>query len=491
LAIKPLAVLAGCKLPMLPDGHSALKSQAFQTAELRSECIRITVLLTVFGSLLGLVAIRGVIYVAHGYHGTAWPFALILAVMTAYELVWLRSVRRAIHLGREVSRATWTANILVESLLPTTALFLQIHTSLTGPRWTLTSPAVLAYFLLIILSTLHLDPGLSRLAGGFSAAGYAVVSLYVLVRFPEVAADHNLLVYGTCLTYAACLLIGGFTAGAVAGQIRRHVLAALDEAESRAKIEHDLDLARSIQQGLLPKTPPGIAGFDIAGWNQPADQTGGDYFDWQQLTDGRLALTIADVTGHGIASALGMTGCRAYARAALATDADLRSLIAHLNGLLYEDLPTEKFVTLAAGVLDPEKATLHLISAGHGPLLFYSAAEDRFRTYDAQGPPLGLLPGFSYCDAQLLRFAPGDMLVLVTDGLVEWANVDDEDFGEKRLKEAIRAHRDLPAAAIISGVYAAVRKFAGSTPQLDDLTALVVKRVGAPIRAPTDSENNH
>jgi serine phosphatase RsbU (regulator of sigma subunit) len=462
---------------MLPEGHSVLKSQAFRAAELRSERIRITVLLTVFGSLLGLVLIRGVIYLAHGYHRAAWPLVLILAAMTAYELVWLRSVRRAINLRQEVSRATWAANILIESLLPTAALFLQLHTSFAGPRWTLASPAVLAYFLLIILSTLHLDSGLSRLAGVFSAAGYAAVAIYVFLLYPEVAAGETLLVYGTCFSYAACLLLGGFSAGAVASQIRLHVLATLNEAESRAKIEHDLGLARLIQQGLLPKTPPNIEGFDIAGWNQPADETGGDYFDWQKLADGRIAVTIADVTGHGIASALGMTACRSYARAAFATDSDLRSFVARLNGLLYEDLPSEKFVTLAAGLLDPEDSTLHLISAGHGPLLFYSAAEDRFRSYDAQGPPLGLLPGFSYCGPQMVKFAPGDILVLVTDGLVEWANADDEDFGEDRIKKVIRAHRDLPSAAIIAELYAAVVKFAGAMPQLDDLTALVVKRV--------------
>src|SRR5262249_45791339 len=156
--------------------------------------------------------------------------------------------------------------------------------------------------------------------------------------FPDAAAGQKVLVYSTSFAYTAFLLIGGFAGGAVANQIRLHVLAALHEAESRARIERDLDLARSIQQGLLPKAPPRIDGFGIGGGNQPADETGGDYFDWQQLTDGRIAVTVADVTGHGIGPALGMTGCRAYARAAFVTEPDLRSFLARLNQHLYEDL---------------------------------------------------------------------------------------------------------------------------------------------------------
>ncbi len=171
-----------------------------------------------------------------------------------------------------------------------------------------------------------------------------------------------------------------------------------------------------------------------------------------------------------------MAICRAYARAGFATGYDLRRLFDRLNKLLYEDLPPEKFVTLAAGFLSPEDATLQLISAGHGPLLFYSAANDCVRSYDPQGLPLGLLPQSSYGCPESVNFAPGDILVVVTDGLVEWANHNDEDFGSERLKEVIRTYHDMPADRIISQLYSAVTKFAGGIPQADDLTALVVKR---------------
>jgi serine phosphatase RsbU (regulator of sigma subunit) len=456
-----------------------INSKAFRLTELRSECIRVAATLVVFGGLLALVLIRAITSLANGLRGEAWPFGLLLAVFTAYELVWLRFVKRALKSAQAISKPTWVAGILAESLLPTIALVLQLHTSLIGPHRALTSPVVHAYFLLIILSTLHLDSGLSRTAGALSAGGYAAVSAYTVVRFPEAAAYDPLVTYGTWISYAVFLLLGGFAAGAVAQQIRLYVIRALREAESQAKIaalEHDLDIARSIQQGLLPKVPPQAHGFDIAGWNKPADETGGDYFDWQQLPDGRVAVMIADVTGHGIGPALCMAACRAYARAGLLIETDPGRFLTRLNQLLYEDLPSEKFVTMGVGLLDPAEGTLHLISAGHGPLLFFSSAEGQIRRYDAQGPPLGILPRLSYGGAQTLKFASGDILVLVTDGFIEWANAKDEEFGQNRLEEVIRECRDLPPENILSELYSRIVRFAGSMPQPDDLTVLVVKR---------------
>jgi len=459
---------------------SELETTSFQTAKIRAEWARVAALLGVFAGLLALVLIRGFLSLAAGHRGEAWPFILLLAAMTSYELARLRIIRQAIALGRRVSRARWIFNIFIESLLPTIALFLQIHTQSFGPARTLTSPVVLGCLLLILLSTLHLDPVLSRLAGIFSAGGYAAAAIWIFVEFPETAAGAPLVVYGSSMSYVGFLLVGGFAAGAVSRQIRLYVVAALRDAEHRAKIaqfEHDLGMARSIQQGLLPISPPCISGFDVAGWNEPADETGGDYFDWQQLPDGRVAVTVADVTGHGIGSALLMSACRAYARSGFAADADLQKLLGRLNRLLHQDLPPEKFVTLVAGVLDPNYSTGQLISAGHGPLLFYSSAEDTFLCIDAQGPPLALLPGITYKPAETLKFDRGDVLVLLTDGFIEWENASGDDFGIDRIKAVVRAHRDKGPAAIIAELRAAVIGFAGNTPQLDDLTALIVKKL--------------
>lgn len=463
---------------------SDIRSRAFEIAELRSERNRVGALLGVLGGLLALVLVRAGMSWAEGHRGEAWPFALLLAMMTAYELVWRRFVVRALETGGSVSRSKWIGNTAVELLLPTLALILQVHTPSFGPHRALTSPVILVFLLFIILSTLHLDPVLSVLNGILSAVGYAATAIYVFLVFPEVTASEPLLVYTTSFSVSAFLLLGGFAAGAVARQIRQHVIAALDEAENRARLaqfEQVLGLARSIQQGLLPRKPPVIEEFDVAGWNQPADETGGDYFDWQELADGRVAVTVADVTGHGIASALIMSACRAYARAGLAVDPDPQRYLRRLNQLLHEDLPTEKFVTLVSGLLDPSHARMQLISAGHGPLLFYSPKTDTFRSIDAQGPPLGLLSNWSYGTAQNLEFDIGDILVLVTDGFIEWTNASGEDFGVDRLEKVVRENRDQRSETIISELHSTILKFAGTMPQNDDLTALVVKRV----------QNNH
>ena len=190
-----------------PKVDSEFQSEAFQQATLRSERARVLALLGVFGSLLVLVLIRGGMSLAQGHRGEAWPFALLLAVMTAYEALWLRFVGRAIGSGREVSTTIWTASIFVESLFATAAIFLQIYTPLVGPHRALTSPAVLGYFLFIILSTLHLHPGLSRLAGVFSAAGYVAVAIYIFSTVPgdrqrrgAAGLRYSLLVY----SFSAC-----------------------------------------------------------------------------------------------------------------------------------------------------------------------------------------------------------------------------------------------------------------------------------------------
>src|SRR5262249_15242367 len=141
---------------------------------------------------------------------------------------------------------------------------------------------------------------------------------------------------------AFLLLITGLAGAWVAREIRRHVEAALGEAEARRQVERmerDLSVARSIQRALPPHAAPQSPGFAIAGWNRPADETGGDYYDWQALPDGNWIVTLADVSGHGIGPALVTAACRAYVRASGAERGDLASLTGRINRLLADDLP--------------------------------------------------------------------------------------------------------------------------------------------------------
>ena len=186
------------------------------------------------------------------------------------------------------------------------------------PYQVLVAPAVLIYFLFIILSTLRLSEGLSILTGLMSALGYLCLTFYIEENYKASRVELGGFPLSIYIVYASLIFIAGVIAALVTGQIRRYVVAALRQAELEnelKEVNHDLDIARSIQQGLLPTHAPSLDDYDLAGWNQPANQTGGDYFDWQSLPDGRLAISLADATGHGIGPALVGTSCRAYARA--------------------------------------------------------------------------------------------------------------------------------------------------------------------------------
>lgn len=266
------------------------------------------------------------------------------------------------------------------------------------------------------------------------------------------------------------------TLGAQAGvAIERQGL--LEQYAVKQRIERDLNIAREIQQGLLPKTPPDLPGFEIAGWNRSADETGGDCFDWLRLPGGLLAISIGDATGHGIGPALVAAEARALLRGTLMQSRDLARVVPQINDLLGEDLREGTFVTAFIGLLDPEASLVDYVSAGHGPLLVYGGADDTFTEIPTHGLPLGLMPEMEYDPPTRVPLAPGDMLLLFTDGFFEWSRPDGEQFGTDRLTDVVRRHRDLPAAEIIRLVYAAVVEFSEGTKQADDCTAVLVKRV--------------
>jgi phosphoserine phosphatase RsbU/P len=265
------------------------------------------------------------------------------------------------------------------------------------------------------------------------------------------------------------------TLGAQAGvAIERQGL--LEQYAVKQRIERDLNIAREIQQGLLPKAPPDLPGFEIAGWNRSADETGGDCFDWLRLPGGHLAISIGDATGHGIGPALVAAEARALLRGTLMQSRDLARVVPQINDLLGEDLREGTFVTAFIGLLDPVKSSVEYVSAGHGPLLVYTAADDAFTEIPTHGLPLGLMPEVEFDPPTHVPLAPGDMLLLFTDGFFEWSRPDGEQFGTDRLTDIVRRHRDLPVADLIALVYAAVVEFSEGTKQADDCTAVIVKR---------------
>ena len=453
-----------------------LESDAFYRATLNSEWYRIVGLLGVLGALMVYTFVRGAMV---GGFRLLWIQTAILALVIAHELQVLFAVRKALRSDKEISHVTWAINVVVESQLPTLALVLLLISQWMTPYQVLVAPAVLIYFLFIILSTLRLSVGLSILTGLMSALGYLCLTFYIEENFKALRVELGGFPVSIYIVYASLIFIAGVIAALVTAQIRRYVVAALRQAELEnelKEVNHDLDIARSIQQGLLPTHAPSLDDYDLAGWNQPANQTGGDYFDWQSLPDGRLAISLADATGHGIGPALVGTSCRAYARASFVSSNGHDQVLERLNGLLADDLSSNRFVTFAVVFLNPKDATLEILSAGHGPILWYQYEPDKFESLEAQGIPLGMIAGITYEKAEVRRMSAGDMIVLVTDGFYEWENPQGEEFGVGRLERTIRQARDCSATDVIARLREAVENFCQGTEQKDDLTAVVLKR---------------
>jgi serine phosphatase RsbU (regulator of sigma subunit) len=453
-----------------------LDSLAFRKALLQSERRRIYGIIVFLLVFTLASALRILIFGSHMN-----PLGIpALLVVVAYELWILSAVNRSLNTGGEVSEVLLFFSIIFEIAVIAFGIACFSSPRLAFEYRPIATPWVLALFPVLMLSVLRLNPRLSRISGVVAALGY-LSSAYYLGWRPSFTELRQHTIEQTAVTfYAILILASGFIAAIISEEIRKHVQAALHEAETESQlkqVQHDLDIARSIQQSLLPRIRPSIPGLEISGWNLPADATGGDYFDWKRLRDGRLVVTLADVTGHGLGPALLASVCRAYSRSGFDTHADVLQALQHINRFFGEDLPSATFATFVAAVCSGESGNVEMLSAGHGPLFVYSSTRDAFDQFEAQTIPLGILPELSSSAPLQLHLEPNDMIVLATDGFFEWENDKGEDFGVVRLTDTIRATRHLPPEQIIAEIYSAVKKFSNGTRQLDDLTAVVIKRV--------------
>ena len=255
------------------------------------------------------------------------------------------------------------------------------------------------------------------------------------------------------------------------------------EAESRLRRqEADRHIAGAIQQGLLPKAMPRVAGFQVAGRLASAEQVGGDCFDFIPLRVGgqeRLVALVGDASGHGIAAALLMAETRAYLRALALTCADVGTLLTLSNQRLAGDpLADYFFVTLFLLCLDPATRSLVHASAGHCPGYVLDSQGRTKAVLASTGCPLGINPAHTFPTGPLTALEPGDLLLLFTDGIVEATSPDGELFGLERTLSIVRAHRREAPDAILDALFHAVGDFSGHQLQ-DDLTAVILKAEGA------------
>jgi len=462
---------------------SELQSQspAFQQALRQSERLRIYLLLALLAFILVLRGTRTLLAPTPDNLATLYMFLTLIGFLGAIEFVTLYALGRAIRDSKPLAKIFWFLNIFLEIALPAVSIASAASSVILAGYRPLANPSFLIYFLLLMLTILRLDPPLSVLCGFLAAGSYLAAAFHLGWRPLQQSVEGS--IYSpqkNVITYAVSLIVVGITAAVVAREFRAQVEAALREAETRREMEnlqHDLDVARSIQQSLLPHSMPQVAGWDIAAWNQPADQTGGDYYDWQPLPSGKFVTALADVTGHGIGPALLASVCRAYARTNFRNQDSFPKAMEEINSAVAADVREGRFITFVAAIFGPESSTVELLSAGHAPLFLYTLKSDRFDLMEANGLPLGISDAFASDPPYCLQLASGDLLLLATDGFFEWANAGQERFGTERLAQTIRAAREKPAAGIISDLHQEVLRFAAGTKQMDDLTAIVLKRV--------------
>jgi PAS domain S-box-containing protein len=262
------------------------------------------------------------------------------------------------------------------------------------------------------------------------------------------------------------------------GEITHFVSVMRDMTERIMLREREIEmrLGSSVQKRLFPQAPPVVPGYDIAGAVAPASATCGDYYDFIPLPDGRLALGIADVSGHGVGSALIMTAMRAYLRSLTGTLSSVERLAGELNRLLLADLEEQRFVTMILVLLDGATGTLNWANLGH-PTGYVLDRTGVVKAELASGcRPLGLFPDLTCSAGAPIALEPGDALVLLTDGILEATSPDGREFGGAAALDVLRAARDRSADEMAARLIAEARLFAQGQPQDDDLTAVVCKR---------------
>ena len=244
------------------------------------------------------------------------------------------------------------------------------------------------------------------------------------------------------------------------------------------RMRHELAIARQIQLGSLPSVTPQIAGLDIAGLSTPALEVGGDFFDYLDGTGKDVMVIVGDVSGKGTSAALYMSKVQGILRSLHQFSLAPHDLFLRANRLLCADLQKNSFITASAALFLPKARHLKLVRAGHLPLYRYCAADARVERIVPRGLGLGL-SNASIFATELEEFTqpyiPGDVFVLVTDGVTEARNPSGDEYGEDRLSAAIAAAAQLPALAIRDRIMADLSAFGAGTDPHDDQTIVVVR----------------
>jgi serine phosphatase RsbU (regulator of sigma subunit) len=255
------------------------------------------------------------------------------------------------------------------------------------------------------------------------------------------------------------------------------------QALEKERLEREMQLAADIQRRILPRGAPEVPGYDLVGWNRPARQIGGDYYDLFQRQDGRVGLVVGDVSGKGMPAALMVSTLHSALHLLLDQVGVGPALLEMLNRHVFESSTSNKFITLLLAELEPSSGRLTYLNAGHNPALLLrhcasagdAADEVRVEELGASGLPIGVLSGSRF-QARGVTLEPGDLLCIYSDGITEAEALDDEEFGTARLLALLREHRCSPLPELLEAIQTATGSFSAGLPQGDDQTLVLLRR---------------
>jgi sigma-B regulation protein RsbU (phosphoserine phosphatase) len=243
-------------------------------------------------------------------------------------------------------------------------------------------------------------------------------------------------------------------------------------------VQHSLTIAQEIQQSLLPAEDPNVPGLDIAGRSQYCESTGGDYFDFidvSTLDDRKLLIAVGDVVGHGVGAALLMAAARAAVRSHARLEVHLANLMRKVNHVLSEDRRHNQFMTLVLMVIDPVTQTIRWANAGHDPAIIYRARTGTIEQLHGGDIPLGIETDIKYENYEFAGIEPGDVMIIGTDGIWDTRNDAGDRFGKERLQDVIRQNAMLGSAEIARRLEEVLGEYRQCRPPVDDVTFVIVK----------------
>ena len=263
------------------------------------------------------------------------------------------------------------------------------------------------------------------------------------------------------------------------GQLAQSFNEAVPQLEDRMKVRQALALAMDVQQNLLPQEAPQIENYDIAGKSVFCDETGGDYYDYidlSKLGNGRIGIAVGDVSGHGFAAALLMTTVRALLRSRATRSNSLQELMNDINRHLAQDTQGGRFMTLFYLIADQGVPALRWVNAGHDPALVFDCASGNFNELSGSGIPLGIEKSWDYEECTQEQLNSGSIVIIGTDDIWESRNSEGAMFGKDAFKALIKENSAKSATEICDLVHETLTAFRGTSAQTDDITLVIIKK---------------